>query len=157
MLREQADNFISDYASSEHFLFLEGKLKDSAESVLQAFFKQAEEQGVTSLEDLRARQVEEILLGPMARLDLPAELKKGIPLILDGFFTYLDRSGRFPPAAAWQMCVEAVSERFRQGIREDGTAKGETFKKKYTDVGRNEPCPCGSGQKFKKCCMTLIR
>ncbi|MHB8874996.1 MAG: SEC-C metal-binding domain-containing protein, partial [Myxococcaceae bacterium] len=19
-------------------------------------------------------------------------------------------------------------------------------------VGRNEPCPCGSGQKFKKCC-----
>jgi uncharacterized protein YecA (UPF0149 family) len=21
-------------------------------------------------------------------------------------------------------------------------------------VGRNEPCPCGSGKKFKKCCMT---
>lgn len=20
-------------------------------------------------------------------------------------------------------------------------------------VGRNDPCPCGSGQKFKKCCM----
>ncbi|WP_263138871.1 SEC-C metal-binding domain-containing protein [Pseudomonas sp. RIT-PI-AD] len=20
------------------------------------------------------------------------------------------------------------------------------------DVGRNDPCPCGSGQKFKKCC-----
>ena len=20
-------------------------------------------------------------------------------------------------------------------------------------IGRNEPCPCGSGQKFKKCCM----
>ncbi|MCA3041361.1 MAG: SEC-C domain-containing protein [Rhodocyclaceae bacterium] len=19
-------------------------------------------------------------------------------------------------------------------------------------VGRNDPCPCGSGQKFKKCC-----
>lgn len=22
-----------------------------------------------------------------------------------------------------------------------------------TKVGRNEPCPCGSGQKFKKCCL----
>lgn len=22
-------------------------------------------------------------------------------------------------------------------------------------VGRNEPCPCGSGQKFKKCCLHL--
>lgn len=21
------------------------------------------------------------------------------------------------------------------------------------DIGRNEPCPCGSGKKFKKCCM----
>ncbi len=21
-------------------------------------------------------------------------------------------------------------------------------------VGRNEPCPCGSGNKFKKCCKT---
>ena len=22
------------------------------------------------------------------------------------------------------------------------------------DVGRNEPCPCGSGKKLKKCCKT---
>lgn len=21
-------------------------------------------------------------------------------------------------------------------------------------VGRNDPCPCGSGKKFKKCCLT---
>ena len=23
----------------------------------------------------------------------------------------------------------------------------------YSDVGRNDPCPCGSGKKFKKCCL----
>ena len=23
-------------------------------------------------------------------------------------------------------------------------------------VGRNEPCPCGSGKKFKKCCMLEV-
>ena len=23
----------------------------------------------------------------------------------------------------------------------------------YKEVGRNSPCPCGSGKKFKKCCM----
>ncbi len=22
-------------------------------------------------------------------------------------------------------------------------------------VGRNEPCPCGSGKKFKKCCLRM--
>ena len=25
-------------------------------------------------------------------------------------------------------------------------------KKKQKDIGRNDPCPCGSGKKFKKCC-----
>ena len=29
----------------------------------------------------------------------------------------------------------------------------ETVKRKAPKVGRNDPCPCGSGQKFKKCCM----
>lgn len=24
-------------------------------------------------------------------------------------------------------------------------------------VGRNDPCPCGSGRKFKKCCITGLR
>ena len=28
-----------------------------------------------------------------------------------------------------------------------------TIKRDTAKVGRNEPCPCGSGKKFKKCCM----
>jgi len=24
-------------------------------------------------------------------------------------------------------------------------------------VGRNEPCPCGSGKKFKRCCLNSIK
>jgi uncharacterized protein YecA (UPF0149 family) len=23
----------------------------------------------------------------------------------------------------------------------------------FRDVGRNDPCPCGSSKKFKKCCL----
>jgi uncharacterized protein YchJ len=30
--------------------------------------------------------------------------------------------------------------------------KQETFVKTGPDVGRNDPCTCGSGKKFKKCC-----
>jgi len=30
--------------------------------------------------------------------------------------------------------------------------KAETFVKEQPKVGRNEPCPCGSGKKYKKCC-----
>ncbi|MEN6475578.1 MAG: YchJ family protein [Syntrophaceae bacterium] len=35
----------------------------------------------------------------------------------------------------------------------DGTyIKPQTFKRETPKTGRNEPCPCGSGKKFKKCC-----
>jgi uncharacterized protein len=27
-----------------------------------------------------------------------------------------------------------------------------TYRRETTKVGRNDPCPCGSGKKFKKCC-----
>ena len=30
--------------------------------------------------------------------------------------------------------------------------KVETFRREAPKVGRNDPCPCGSGKKYKKCC-----
>ena len=32
-------------------------------------------------------------------------------------------------------------------------AKTQTVKRKTIKVGRNDPCPCGSGKKYKKCCL----
>lgn len=29
----------------------------------------------------------------------------------------------------------------------------ETYFREVEKVGRNDPCPCGSGKKFKKCCL----
>lgn len=37
----------------------------------------------------------------------------------------------------------------RAGIASVGAA---TFRRAGPKVGRNEPCPCGSGEKFKRCC-----
>jgi SEC-C motif-containing protein len=31
-------------------------------------------------------------------------------------------------------------------------AGGQTYVRPEPKVGRNDPCPCGSGKKFKKCC-----
>jgi len=36
---------------------------------------------------------------------------------------------------------------YRDGVYAQGTVRREAPK-----VGRNDPCPCGSGKKFKKCC-----
>lgn len=33
---------------------------------------------------------------------------------------------------------------------------GEPVRNPFKDVGRNDPCPCGSGRKFKKCCLDKV-
>ncbi len=35
----------------------------------------------------------------------------------------------------------------------DGTVKPQPVRNRDKKVGPNEPCPCGSGKKYKKCCM----
>jgi curved DNA-binding protein CbpA len=35
---------------------------------------------------------------------------------------------------------------------DDETGESIPFVRKYPKVGRNDPCPCGSGKKYKKCC-----
>ena len=34
----------------------------------------------------------------------------------------------------------------------DGRMANQTFRRDQPKIGRNDPCPCGSGKKFKKCC-----
>ena len=35
-------------------------------------------------------------------------------------------------------------------VKSDGSLPGGAVKKKK--IGRNDPCPCGSGKKYKHCC-----
>ena len=49
---------------------------------------------------------------------------------------FLENEARFPSSG------DAMSQLF-----------SETFEREAPKVGRNDPCPCGSGKKFKKCCL----
>ena len=39
-----------------------------------------------------------------------------------------------------------------KGSANDGKEKVKKAPKRSTKVGRNDPCPCGSGKKYKACC-----
>jgi uncharacterized protein YchJ len=55
----------------------------------------------------------------------------------------------FTAVKAW---LEKNKERVEKGDFEEIPSKpGETFVKTGPEVGRNDPCHCGSGKKFKKC------
>jgi preprotein translocase subunit SecA len=55
--------------------------------------------------------------------------------------------------------VEPVNRRMKRAIpgfsRGPQAATGpiSTRRRSQPKVGRNDPCPCGSGKKYKKCCM----
>ena len=52
--------------------------------------------------------------------------------------------------------VERISEKERKQRTQLGrgpsSERPSTFKRQGKKVGRNDPCPCGSGKKFKQCC-----
>ena len=39
-----------------------------------------------------------------------------------------------------------------QGTANDGKEKKKAAPKRVNKIGRNDPCPCGSGKKYKNCC-----
>ena len=43
------------------------------------------------------------------------------------------------------------NETTKQGANKRVVHQGGTYQRRAVKVGRNDPCPCGSGQKFKKC------
>ncbi|MBQ2614167.1 MAG: preprotein translocase subunit SecA [Clostridia bacterium] len=47
---------------------------------------------------------------------------------------------------------EQVAKPVAENHGSDGTIKKQPVRRK-TDVGRNDPCPCGSGKKYKHCCL----
>ena len=50
----------------------------------------------------------------------------------------------------------ADQERWRRQA-EANLARSQHLENTFKDVGRNDPCPCGSGKKFKKCCLATAQ
>jgi hypothetical protein len=59
----------------------------------------------------------------------------------------------------WYCFTEQYSEdqeRWRRQA-EANHARSQGVENPFKGVGRNDPCPCGSGKKFKKCCLASVR
>ena len=47
--------------------------------------------------------------------------------------------------------AEAQTVGAEEGVEEDGAPSAQPMVRGGRKVGRNEPCPCGSGKKYKQC------
>ena len=68
----------------------------------------------------------------------------------------------WPEDQSVQMMEDSLTEQIRRmaGILYDGSENiwdmaetvDSTYRRRAAKVGRNDPCPCGSGRKYKHCC-----
>jgi preprotein translocase subunit SecA len=82
----------------------------------------------------------------------------------EGYEMFMDMIGRIKGDTIQKLClvqirreeeVERIEEKRRQDYvlsRGEDTPAAATVKRETAKVGRNDPCPCGSGKKYKKCC-----
>jgi preprotein translocase subunit SecA len=87
----------------------------------------------------------------------------------EGYDMFIDMLARVKEDAIIQLCHirvtrdEEVEELDRQTKKQTGmvlsrgeggneSGKRQPVKNKEAKVGRNDPCPCGSGKKYKRCC-----
>ena len=56
---------------------------------------------------------------------------------------FLRKEAEITPFLKPMALAPTVSQKLRKPVNPKAVGR----------VGRNEPCPCGSGKKFKKCCL----
>lgn len=71
---------------------------------------------------------------------------------------YRDKDGALQKAREFfgGQTQEEIFDKMRARFKEQ-ESEVEVMAMKREKIGRNAPCPCGSGVKFKKCCISQVR
>jgi hypothetical protein len=140
----QADEWGSEFAESTLFSFLPTTAKESAPVLCAEFLRRTGE-----MTDSAIRRV---MLEEMPLLDVPPEVRKTVPETLGRFFDWLEDSGRLGGGRTFALQIGALAPAYHERCSPQGGLRVPPIVNKSKEIGRNDPCPCGSGRKFKKCC-----
>lgn len=169
------------FTTDEDFRYSVEELNDiSKKDIVEMLEKRAEEMYAKREEELGSevlREVERVVLLKvvdtkwMAHIDDMDELKKGISLRSFGqknpVVEYRIEGFDMFDAMVASICEDTVRMVFtikvqkneapqREQVLKADPVKADTSLKSggrtVNKVGRNDPCPCGSGKKYKKCC-----
>ena len=147
--RERIENWVGDFYASDAIRDVPGGLREYARDVLVRFLVTACEHGDVEPEDVEEADVRSALLGPVAKLNLPASVKGEVPALCGAFLVDLETQGRLGGGRMLGAYAWALKEAFEEAA----SGKPKPIVRPGSRLKRNDPCPCGSGKKYKKCCM----
>lgn len=147
--REKIENWVSDFCLSDDLRPFAPAVKDVAADVLVQFMVAACEARNIEPDEIEEADVKQGLVGHLARLNLAAEARQQLPWLCAALLTYLERSGRLGGGQT----LAAFSRALQPAFDEAASGKKNPITRPGSKIGRNDPCPCGSGLKYKKCCL----
>lgn len=146
--KEKIENWVSDFCSSDAIREF-GSVREFAGEVLGKFMIGACEARSIEPEELEESDVRAGLVGPVTKLNLPNSIKTEVPALCAAFLTDLETIGRLGGGRA----LGAYARALKTAYEETASGKPKPIVRPGSRLGRNDPCPCGSGKKYKKCCM----
>ncbi len=149
--RETIDLWVSDFLDRPASREGAAVVGPDASGVLSTFLEGACHAGKAPA-DVEPEDVAHALLDHLPHLDLPAPRKRGIPDLVAAFLADLEDAGRLADGRGMAARVRAAEAAFHE--RSSGRAPDLT--RQAPKIGRNDPCPCGSGKKYKACCLNRL-
>jgi hypothetical protein len=147
--RQQIENWVGDFCTSDAIRGFPSGLREHAPDVLVKFIVAACEIREVEPGDVEEADVKAALLGPIAKLNLPAGVKNKAPALCGAFLGHMETEGRLSGGKLLGAYVRALSDAFEDAA----SGKPKPIVRPGSRLKRNDPCPCGSGKKYKKCCM----
>lgn len=149
------ENWSGDFAESFSASLLPVEVREHVPEILSTFGSAASARDRGFPEEFAVGTLAAVLTEAMPRLALPEAARPHAPEVIARFFEYLGESGRIADGDDLAARIRVIAESYRQRLKPGGGVKGVPVRKApgASPIGRNDPCPCGSGKKFKKCCM----
>lgn len=154
MFDNRWDNWAGDFAESFGVGFLDPSVRDFVPDILAHFGASVRKIDPDFPDDVSPGTFATVITEVMPRLTLPDDARPHVPEVIARFLEFLLESGRVGEGADWAAQVRVIARSYGERLKPDGGVKGVTIRKPAdaSPVGRNDPCPCGSGKKYKKCC-----
>lgn len=147
--RERIENWVGDFCASDALSDFAPATQEFAAPLLTTLLTAACDLRDLEPGDLEVSDLKHAFTGPVARLNLPATARGEAPDLCAAFLARLEEDGRLADGRALGAYVRAL----RPSFSEVATGKPRPITRPGSRIGRNDPCPCGSGKKYKKCCM----
>ncbi|MGE3965961.1 MAG: SEC-C metal-binding domain-containing protein [Planctomycetota bacterium] len=149
-IRDQVESWVADFVHGVAGGHIDPLLRPHAEPLLVAFLDRACAARGVAPGDVERADLKQALLGLPLALDDAARAR--VPRLCADFLTDLELRGRLADGEALGQFVAALRDSHLQTTRKSPAP----LERPGSKLGRNDPCPCGSGLKYKKCCMKAL-